>query len=472
MAFLRFGCLLAACPAPVYCARMVRIPSVVRRLAAVFSSHERRCYLVGGAIRDLSMGRSSSDFDIATDALPADVMGMFHHVIPTGLKHGTVTVLFQGTHFEVTTFRVDAKYSDGRRPDSVTFAPTIEEDLARRDFTINAMAYDLHRNQLIDPYGGRADLAVRLLRAIGDPDARFQEDGLRPMRACRFSAQLEFTVSAETRAAIPRALDVVAMVSVERIRDEVMKLLEAPRPSVGFELMCETGLLDRLLPELAEGVGIVQGGEHCFDVFRHGLAACDAAPPADPLLRLASLLHDVGKPRARLIGKEGLAGFHGHEIVSAEMVQALMLRLKFPTLSIRRVTHLVRHHMFNYREEWSDAAVRRFLARIGEENVPDLLELRIADVRGMCADRAVPVHLANLCTRIRDTARENHALTVRELAVSGNDLMAALGIGPGPAVGTVLGELLQSVLDDPALNERGKLLEMAGKLYRERLGPV
>jgi len=449
----------------------MRIPSVVRSLATVFHTNGRQCYLVGGAIRDISMGRPSSDFDIATDALPEDVMRMFPRVIPTGLKHGTVTVLFKGIHFEVTTFRVDAQYSDGRRPDSVTFAPTIQEDLARRDFTMNAMAYDLHRDVLIDPHNGRGDLAAGLIRAIGDPDARFHEDGLRPLRACRFSAQLEFSVEDGTREAIRRALDVVARVSVERIRDEIMKMMEAPRPSIGFELMVDTGLLGLVLPEMTEGVGMAQGGEHRFDVFRHGLASCDAAPRNDALLRLAALLHDVGKPRARLLGEEGLVGFHGHERISAEIAESAMLRLKFPTLAIKRVTHLVRHHMFHYGEEWSDAAVRRFLSRVGEENVPDLLALRAADVRGMGGDQDAPARLAGFSARIREVINEGHALTVRALAVDGNDLMELLGLGPGPAIGTILEELLQAVLDDPALNERGKLLEMAGKLYRERLAP-
>lgn len=449
----------------------MRIPAVVRSLAAVFRTHGRQCYLVGGAIRDISMGRPSADFDIATDAPPADVMRMFPRVIPTGLKHGTVTVLFKGTHFEVTTFRVDDGYSDGRRPDSVTFAPTIGEDLARRDFTINAMAYDLHEDLLIDPHDGRGDLAAGLIRAIGDPDARFHEDGLRPMRACRFSAQLEFSVAEGTRAAIRRALDVVARVSVERIRDEILKMMEAPRPSRGFELMRDTGLLDLILPELAEGVGVEQGGGHCFDVFRHSLAACDAALRSDVLLRLAALLHDCGKPRALLAGEGGRTGFQGHDRISAQITEAVMLRLKFPTLAIKRVTHLVKHHMFNYREEWSDAAVRRFLARVGEENVADLLELRTADVRGMCGQREAPALLSGFMARIREAVNEGHALTVRSLAVDGRDLMESLALKPGPVVGTILEQLLQAVLDDPALNERGKLLEMAGRIYRERVAP-
>ncbi|MGA2766529.1 MAG: HD domain-containing protein [Spirochaetia bacterium] len=450
----------------------MRFPRVVKDFSASFKEAGFQCYLVGGAVRDILLGRSHTDFDVATDALPDQVTKLFRRVIPTGIKHGTVTVLYKGTTFEVTTFRTETGYSDGRRPDSVRFAPTIFDDLSRRDFTINAMAYDLLTDVMVDPHEGRRDLSAKLIRAIGDPAARFREDGLRPLRACRFSAQLSFSVDKATLAAIPGALDVLAMVSAERVRDEILKTLESPLPSMGFFLMRDTGILRVILPELLEGAGIEQGSLHCYDVFTHSLYACDAAPSASLVLRLAALLHDVGKPRTRNVEPDGHPTFYSHEKVSAGMAEEILVRLKLPTAVIRDVTHLIAHHMFNYQEEWSDAAVRRLVARVGEQTIDNLISLRRADQIGMCLENSAvfPQGLADFAARIRSVLQSGRALTVRQLAVNGNDLMEALGIPAGPNVGVILNELLQAVLDDPTLNQRAALLDIAARLHRQRLG--
>lgn len=450
----------------------MRVPRVVRDFASHFRSAGFQCYLVGGAVRDLMTGRGHTDFDVATDALPERVTALFRRVIPTGIKHGTVTVLFKGTTFEVTTFRTEGGYSDGRRPDTVAFAPTILDDLSRRDFTINAMALDLASSTLIDPHGGRKDLAAGIIRAIGTASERFREDGLRPLRACRIAAQLSFSIEEQTRAAIPGALEVLSRVSAERVRDELMKTLESPVPSVGFFLMRDTGILRVILPELTEGVGVAQGSLHCYDVFTHSLYACDAAPKESIVLRLAALLHDVGKPRALRVEADGRPTFYSHEKLSAEMTEAILMRLKLPLAVIKEVTHLVANHMFNYQEEWSDAAVRRLVARVGEEKIDDLISLRRADQIGMCRENAAvfPEGLAEFAARVRSVLRAGRALTVRQLAVNGNDLIAALRIPAGPRIGIILNELLQAVLDDPGLNEKDRLLDMAARLYRERLG--
>jgi putative nucleotidyltransferase with HDIG domain len=450
----------------------MRFPRVVKDFSASFKEAGFQCYLVGGAVRDILLGRSHTDFDVATDALPDQVTKLFRRVIPTGIKHGTVTVLYKGTTFEVTTFRTETGYSDGRRPDSVRFAPTIFDDLSRRDFTINAMAYDLLTDVMVDPHEGRRDLSAKLIRAIGDPAARFREDGLRPLRACRFSAQLSFSVDKATLAAIPGALDVLAMVSAERVRDEILNTLESPLPSMGFFLMRDTGILRVILPELLEGAGIEQGSLHCYDVFTHSLYACDAAPSASLVLRLAALLHDVGKPRTRNVEPDGHPTFYSHEKVSAGMAEEILVRLKLPTAVIRDVTHLIAHHMFNYQEEWSDAAVRRLVARVGEQTIDNLISLRRADQIGMCLENSAvfPQGLADFAARIRSVLQSGRALTVRQLAVNGNDLMEALGIPAGPNVGVILNELLQAVLDDPTLNQRAALLDIAARLHRQRLG--
>ena len=450
----------------------IRIPTVVKELARDFRAAGYQCYLVGGAVRDILLGRPHTDYDVATDAVPSQVMPLFRRVIPTGIKHGTVTVLYKGTTFEVTTFRTEAGYSDGRRPDSVSFAPSIQEDLARRDFTINAIAVNLHTERAEDPHDGRGDLKRRLIRAIGDPGERFHEDGLRPLRACRFAAQLGFTVDAPTLAAIPAALDVLSRVSAERVRDEILKILESPVPSVGFALMKDTGILSVVLPELLEGVGVAQGSLHCYDVFWHSLHACDAAPAQSVVLRLAALLHDVGKPRTRGSAPDGRPTFHGHEKVSEELTRAILERLRLPNAVIKDTAHLVAHHMFNYQEEWSDSAVRRLVSRVGEGTIKDLISLRRADQIGMCAGNAAvfPQGLSDFAHRVDSVLGADRALTISSLAVNGRDIMERLGLPPGPKVGVILQELLQSVLEDPALNEKEKLLEIAGKMLRERLG--
>jgi poly(A) polymerase/tRNA nucleotidyltransferase (CCA-adding enzyme) len=451
----------------------MRIPGVVREFSAILLSAGFECHLVGGAVRDILMRRPHTDFDIATNADPGQVRALYRRVIPTGIRHGTVTVLFRETTFEVTTYRTEAGYSDGRHPDAVRFAPRIEEDLSRRDFTINAMAWDMSADRMVDPHGGRKDLERRLIRAIGDPAARFREDGLRPLRACRIAAQLGFEVETETRGAIPGSLQILARVSAERVRDELVKTLESPVPSRGLFLMQETGILSVVLPELMEGVGITQGDLHCHDVLSHSLYACDAAPQDSLLLRFAALLHDVGKPRARGTDPDGRPTFYGHEKLSASMTEEILARLRLPNAFVRDVTHLVSHHMFNYQDEWTDAAVRRLIARVGEGFIGNLIELRRADQIGMCPENATvfPEGLARFSNRVTSVLGAARALTVTQLAVSGTDIMTRLSLSPGPMVGIILKELLQTVLDDPAMNDKEKLLGVAEKLHRERLKP-
>jgi len=450
----------------------MRVPSVVRGFAIPFRDAGRQCHLVGGAVRDILMGRPHTDFDIATDAHPDQVMTLFRHVIPTGIKHGTVTVLFRRTTFEVTTFRTEADYSDGRRPDAVTFTPSILEDLARRDFTINAIAYDLLSDTMRDPHDGRGDIERRIIRAIGNPSERFHEDGLRPLRACRFASQLSFVVEEATRRAIPESLDVLSKVSAERVRDELLKILATTAPSVGILLMQETGILSVVLPELLEGIGMAQGPLHCYDVFTHALHACDAAPRDSLVLRLAALLHDVGKPRTRGVGTTGRPTFYGHETESARMTEQILLRLKLPNVVIKDVVHLVTHHMFNYQEDWTDAAVRRLISRVGESSIKDIIALRRADQVGMCDENAnvFPEGLLRFSERVESVLAAGKALTIAGLTVNGKEIMEALGIPAGPKIGIILHELLQCVIDDPQLNEKSALLKIAKRLYAERLG--
>ncbi|MBN3032573.1 MAG: HD domain-containing protein [Candidatus Saganbacteria bacterium] len=427
--------------------------------AAIIETLKERgfaAYLVGGCVRDSLLGLTPAEWDITTAARPEEVSRLFPKTVPTGLDYGTVTVRLADGQYEVTTFRSDEKYVDGRHPLNVRFTDDIHKDLARRDFTINALAYDPAASRLIDDFNGQKDLRAKIIRAVGDPAARFSEDGLRPLRACRLAAKLEFAIEPATFAAIAKTLPVVKKVAAERLRDELVKMLTAARPSLACELMRQSGLLKIILPELAACAGVSQPPQfHTYDVYWHSLYACDAAPGNDPVLRLAVLLHDLAKPQCKVDNT-----FYNHDQIGARLAETAMKRLKFSSADIARVTNLVANHMFDYTSAWSDAAVRRFLRRIGGPgNAPDLFALRRADVAAMVKVNNGE-YLLELRQRIDKIIEEADALHVSDLKVDGNDVMKTLKIGPGPRVGRVLDDLLEKVLDDPGLNERGTLLKL------------
>jgi len=440
----------------------IHVPRHLRDFAKVFFDAGYCCYFVGGAVRDSILGRSVADWDAATNALPEVVQTLFRKVIPTGIQHGTVSVRWQGAFIETTTFRIDGQYSDGRRPETVQFSDDLEADLSRRDFTINGMAVDPRNGTLIDPFNGLADLKAGLIRAIGNPLERFGEDGLRPLRAVRFATRFAFTIDTATLQAIPQCLDRFRMVSLERVREEFSKTLLCAVPSHGLRLLEETGLMAEFLPELLDCRGVEQGDFHAFDVLDHSYFACDAAP-ADLVLRLAALLHDVGKPACRTVGDDGATHFYGHDQLSANLADTILRRLKYPNTVIDRVSHLVAQHMFDYSLEWTDAAVRRFAARVGLEYLPDLVQLRLADAAGMQRSRPDQRPIAALLDRVAALQSQDNAFAVKDLAINGNDL-AAGGWPKGPVMGRVLQELLETVLDDPALNSKERLRAIAEKL--------
>lgn len=402
------------------------------------------------------------DWDIATDALPHRVVGLFPRVVPTGIQHGTVTVMIGSSAYELTTLRGEGAYSDGRRPDSVSFVSDLREDLARRDFTINAIAIDPLDGALHDPFDGRSDLQRRLIRAVGRPEDRFGEDGLRVLRAMRFAATLDFDIEPATLAAIPTALHTLAKVSMERVRDELLKTLTAPRPSRGLQLMLDTGILQVVLRELVPLAGCEQNKFHAYDVWTHTLHCVDACPP-EPLLRLAALLHDVGKPAVRAMSdKTNDYTFYEHERVGARMSDAIASRLKLSNDQRARVAHLVAQHLVVYDPGWSDSAVRRWVRRVGQDAVEDVLTLARADADAKGVDASDTLHFLELLrTRVQDLARQGMALTVRDLAINGNDLMRELALPPSPLIGRTLNHLLEMVVDDPSANEPGRLLPAA-----------
>jgi tRNA nucleotidyltransferase (CCA-adding enzyme) len=444
--------------------------AVCRRLRG--AGHE--AHLVGGGVRDMLLGRPPADFDVATDAVPEAVMELFgkNFAVPTGLKHGTVTVLTDTSpprHVEVTTFRGEGTYLDGRRPSSVTYVKSLTDDLARRDFTMNAIAYDPVADTVSDPFDGHGDLTRRLIRAVGDPIARFREDGLRPMRAVRQAAQLAFGIDPPTQAAIEPTLDVFRKVSAERIRDELLKMLAAPQPSRGLLLMRATGLLGEVIPELLEGVGCTQNRYHKHDVFEHTLHVVDETA-GDPIRRLGALLHDVGKPRARQ-PREGAPGefsFFQHEYVGAEMADEICRRLKLANADRERVVGIVKNHMFFYSPDWTDGTVRRFVRRVGgHEALVDLFALRAGDVKGRGFGEDPESELGELRKRVELVAAEDAVMKVGDLAIHGGDVMRVLAVPPGRIIGEVLEKLLERVIDDPSLNERDKLEALLAEIAAE-----
>ena len=438
-------------------------PVEVRRVLDTLAARGYAAHIVGGPVRDLLMGQSPKDWDVATAAPPEAVRSTFPHTVPTGIKHGTVTVLSGDRQMEVTTYRVESGYADFRHPDKVVFVRTLREDLARRDFTINAMALD-RRGRLYDYFGGRADLAAGLIRAVGNPVERFTEDALRMMRAIRFAAQLGFHIAPPTFAAIEEKNELLEHVSAERIRDEFSKLLVSGQPARGLEMLRESGLLARFIPELLEGVGFEQNEHHAYSVWEHEVIATATMPP-QLHLRLAALLHDVAKP-ACLSLEGGDRHFFDHERVGAKMAGVILRRLKYDNAVTGQVVHLIRHHMaLHYNSNMKDPAIRRLIHRVGLEYMSDLLELRRAD-RAASGTKPGPVSKGTLrlLARIESVLAEDAAFGLKDLAIDGNDVMRVAGLGPGQHIGRILKELLDAVLEDPSLNTREQLETMARAL--------
>jgi tRNA nucleotidyltransferase (CCA-adding enzyme) len=404
------------------------------------------------------MGREVSDWDICTSASPQQVMKIFPKVIPTGVQHGTVTVLMGKTGYEVTTLRGETTYSDGRRPDAVYFVQDVEHDLARRDFTVNAIAFDPVRNALIDPFDGIADLRARVIRAVGNANERFAEDGLRVLRAARFVATLEFDLDPATRSAIGPNLSTFRKVSAERVRDEWVKTLKARRPSRAFEVMRDTGILAAVESAFDAMVGFVDPGDGTgADVWSHSLEVLDAAPVGDIVVRTAALLHDIAKPRT--------APGEDHAVVGSQLADAFLKRYRYSNEERSRITHLVRHHVVDEQRTRTDGDVRRFIVAVTPAALDDLFALRRADlsVRGSNAPGLLAA-LDNLLVRVRAILTARDPLSSRDLAIDGSVLQKQLGIPPSRRLGEMLQALLERVLDDPSLNRPETLLEIAREI--------
>lgn len=418
---------------------------------------------MGGCVRDSILNRKPEDWDITTSAKPEQVKRIFRRTVDTGIEHGTVTVLIGKDGFEVTTYRVDGLYEDGRHPKEVTFTSRLEEDLKRRDFTINAMAYN-DDERLVDAFGGMRDLNYHLIRCVGDPKERFSEDALRILRAVRFSAQLAFPIEPETAEAIKSLAPNLEKISAERIQAELVKLLVSDHPE-RIQDACELGITKVVLPEWDDMVGVKQNTpHHKYDVAAHTVHALQNVKN-DKVLRLTMLFHDMGKPVMKTTNENGRDHFKGHAIASEQIAKTVMKRLKFDNDTIRKVTKLVAYH--DYRMEPTGANVRRAMHEIGVELFPYYLAVRLADTKAQSSyeRRGKLENIIQIRELYRNALRNKECVTLKDLAVTGTDLIN-LGIAPGKKLGTLLNELLDMVIEDPAWNQKGKLCDYV----KERFG--
>lgn len=435
------------------------LPELVKKTLNRLINAGFEAHVVGGATRDLLTNKEATDWDFTTNATPEQILPLF----PSSYYHnvfGTVAVPTKEGIFEITTYRTEREYTDNRHPEVVEWGKTIEEDLARRDFTINAMAIDA-KGTITDPYNGQDDLKKQLIRAVREPDERFKEDALRLLRAIRIATQLKFTLEDKTFEAIKNNAQLINNIAKERVRDEIVKILSSDFPADGFLLLLNAGLLEHVLPELTKGVGVAQSHHHKYDVWHHNLYSLKYCPSTDPIVRFATIMHDSAKPIVkRGTGEE--ATFYNHEVVGESIVRNVMTRLRFSKKEIERATNLVRWHMFTVDEHITDAAVRRFIRRVGVENVTDIIHLRIGDRLGGGCLEATSWRLRRFMERVEEVQKT--PLSVKDLKIDGTDVMKLLHLEPGPKVGIILNALFDEVLEDASKNNKEYLTQRVKQL--------
>ncbi|MCI6465401.1 MAG: HD domain-containing protein [Faecalicatena sp.] len=441
----------------------IELPRKVIMIINNLQLHGYEAFAVGGCVRDSILCRRPEDWDITTSAKPEEIKRLFRRTVDTGIEHGTVTVMIGKDGFEVTTYRVDGEYTDSRHPKEVTFTTNLEEDLKRRDFTINAMAYN-DEVRLVDVFGGMKDLNHHLIRCVGDPMERFSEDALRILRAVRFSAQLSCSIEKNTAEAVRALAPTLKNISAERIQVELVKLLTSNHPEL-IQDAYELGITKVILPEWDAMVGVEQNTpHHKYDVADHTLHALKNVKK-DKILRLTMLFHDMGKPAMRTTDEKGRDHFKGHALVSEEIARTVLRRLKFDNETVKKVTRLVCYH--DYRIEATPQNVRRAMNRIGVELFPYYLAVRMADVKAQSPykRRAKIENIVAMRELYQEALLNDQCVTLRQLKVSGRDLLK-LGMQPGKEMGDMLSELLELVIDDPDMNDREKLCDYV----KEKLG--
>lgn len=449
------------------------VPKEVSRVTSALKKAGYESYIVGGCVRDLFIGRKPKDWDVTTNATPDAITAMFSKTFYEN-DYGTVGVVDESAAdetlkiVEITPYRIEGKYSDKRRPDSVTFSKNIADDLKRRDFTINAIAYDVEaeKDNLVDLFGGIKDIKDKIIRAVGEPRERFAEDALRILRAVRIHAELGFTIEPATRAAMQECGELLSHISKERIRDEFTRIIMSSRPKEAIELCQEIGILKFIIPELVDAIGVKQNQAHSFDVWTHLLKTLEHAAKKEwPLhIRLTALLHDISKPETRRWSDEKNDWtFHGHDVVGARVAEKVLKNLKYPNDLVDRIAKLVRWHMFfSDTEKITLSAVRRLVANVGQENIWELMNVRICDRIGTGRPKESPYRLRKYHSMIDEALRD--PISVAMLKISGARIIEITGEKPGPRIGYILHALLEQVLEDPKLNTAEQLEKMALQL--------
>lgn len=442
----------------------IKLPEKVKRIITELETAGYEAYAVGGCIRDTILGKEPDDWDITTSASPMQTKAVFRRTVDTGIQHGTVAVMLDRECFEVTTYRIDGEYEDSRHPKEVVFTKNLVEDLKRRDFTINAMAYN-DKSGLVDVFGGIADLKNKVIRCVGDAKERFTEDALRMMRAVRFSAQLGFSIDADTERAIAVLAPKLSNISSERIQVELVKLLLSPNPDY-IRKAYDLGITAVVLPELDAAFGTPQNNPHHRYTVGEHLMHCLLNIRADKCLRIAALLHDIGKPASKSTGEDGIDHFHGHVEMGEEMAAGILKRLKFDNDTISRVRIYIRHHDDQINP--NAKSVRRSMGKIGEEYFQGVLELKRADclAQSMYMREEKIGGLDKVEALYREILNKRQCVSLKNLVVSGDDLIA-LGVPQGKEIGEILSKLLSEVIEEPSRNTRECLLERAAALAGE-----
>ena len=433
------------------------IPDDVKQILETFKKHGFEIYIVGGSVRDLILGRMVTDWDFTTNATPEQMQKFLKDAFYEN-KFGTVGIPNPkgDKPHEITTYRTEHGYSDSRHPDKISWGKTLEEDLQRRDFTINAMALS---DKIIDPYDGQSDLKNKTIRAVGDAHERFSEDALRMMRAVRIASELGFKIEKNTLEAIKNNVGLINKIAKERVRDEILKLLASPNPAEGILLLRESGLLQEILPELEKTFGVEQkspGRHHIYDVGTHSVNALKFCKSADPITRFATLIHDIGKPQTYKVLPTGTITFYNHEVVGTQIAKRIAERLKFSNKQSEKFVRLVQYHQFTVNETQTDSAIRRFIRNVGKEYIDDMLALRVGDRLGGGATET-SWRLEEFKKRLIEVQKE--PFSIRDLKINGTDVMKELGIKPGPKVGEILEKLFKEVVDKKIENKKEVLIK-------------
>ncbi len=438
----------------------IDLPEFVQEILKKFNEAGFEIYVVGGAVRDILTSREVYDWDFTTNATPEEILKIF----PDGFYDnvfGTVGISHPSSPnpYEITTFRREFDYTDHRRPSKVEWGKTLEEDLSRRDFTVNAMAIKGIKDAIIDPYHGQEDLKKKLIKAVGDADERFIEDALRMMRAIRIASELGFAIEEKTVSAVKKNAALINQIAKERVKEELFKILSSSYPYEGIILLRNSGLVGQILPEFEKGFGVEQkspGRHHVYDVGTHSLMSLKFCKSEDPLVRFATLIHDIGKPATYKKLPTGVITFYNHEVVSTKIAENIADRLKFSNKEKERLLTLVRWHQFTVDERQTDSAIRRFIRNVGKENITDMLALRVADRLGGGATET-SWRLEEFKKRLVEVQKE--PFSIRDLKIDGFDVMKELNLQPGPKVGEIMEKLFKEVVDKKLSNEKDELLK-------------